>query len=57
MGCVYYVFHVSHPDKVITMAIVIGSDVTVSPQEEVFVAVGRPIIESCMGGYNGTIFA
>ena len=28
-----------------------------SPQEEVFVAVGRPIIDSCMCGYNGTIFA
>lgn len=38
-------------------SIVRGSDVTVSLQEEVFVAVGRPIIESCMGGYNGTIFA
>jgi kinesin family protein 15 len=28
-----------------------------STQEEVFSNVGRPIIESCMRGYNGTIFA
>lgn len=26
-------------------------------QEGVFSAIGRPIIESCMCGYNGTIFA
>ena len=26
-------------------------------QEDVFSAIGRPIIESCMRGYNGTIFA
>ena len=26
-------------------------------QEDVFSAIGRPIIESCMCGYNGTIFA
>ena len=26
-------------------------------QEAVFTAVGKKIIESCVGGYNGTIFA
>ena len=26
-------------------------------QEEVFSSVGRPIIDGCMQGYNGTIFA
>ena len=26
-------------------------------QENVFSAIGRPIIDSCMCGYNGTIFA
>ena len=28
-----------------------------SLQEDVFSAIGRPIIDSCMCGYNGTIFA
>ena len=26
-------------------------------QEDVFSSIGRPIIDSCMHGYNGTIFA
>lgn len=27
------------------------------PQDDVFEAVGRPITENCLQGYNGTIFA
>ncbi|CAI8053814.1 Kinesin-like protein KIF15 [Geodia barretti] len=45
----------SRPEpKVFTFDHVAGMQTT---QEDVFSAIGRPIIESCMCGYNGTIFA
>ena len=31
--------------------------VSANMQEDVFSSVGRPIIDSCMRGYNGTVFA
>ena len=30
---------------------------TAATQEEVFKTVAKPVVESCLDGYNGTIFA
>nr|XP_054748122.1 kinesin-like protein KIF15 [Lytechinus pictus] len=48
------IMHSKPEPKVFTYDHVTDANTT---QESVFIAVGKRIIESCVGGYNGTIFA
>lgn len=48
------VVHSKPEPKVFTFDSVAGAN---SSQGDMFTTVGRPIIDSCINGYNGTIFA
>ena len=43
--------------NMLNMEIVLVAAFIVYIQEEIFNYVGRPTIETCMYGYNGTVFA